>query len=223
MATDEAVEKIRSLGVTHIYDLRSNTEIQKMQVSDSKASVINWPGVERVSSPVFPEESYDPVSLAKRHAEYQDDSPKGMVNAYLTILKTGAPAYRTIMQHILEHPPPQNAFIIHCTAGKDRTGVLGALILSLCGVPDEVVADEYSLTEDGLGAWTEFLVSAILKQGATTEAGARRMVGARRDSMLDTLKMLQSEFGGAAGYFETECGFTKEEIEQIRSHLIVRD
>jgi len=70
-ATDEAVEKIKSLGVKHIFDLRSNPEIRQHQLSGRSAGVTNWPGVERVYVPVFPEDSYDPLSIATRHADYQ--------------------------------------------------------------------------------------------------------------------------------------------------------
>jgi hypothetical protein len=69
-ATEEDIAKIKSHGVTHIYDLRSNPEINKLQISGAAGVVTNWPGVERVYCPVFPEESYDPVSLAVRHADY---------------------------------------------------------------------------------------------------------------------------------------------------------
>jgi hypothetical protein len=71
-ATEEDIEKIKSLGITHIYDLRSDPEIKKLQISGSAGTVTDWPGVERVYCPVFPEESYDPVSLAVRHADYHE-------------------------------------------------------------------------------------------------------------------------------------------------------
>ncbi len=73
-ATSETVEKIRALGVKHIFDLRSYPEIQRHQVSGAASGVIDWPGVERIFCPVFPDDSYDPVSLAKRYADYQDES-----------------------------------------------------------------------------------------------------------------------------------------------------
>ena len=70
-ATDEAVEKIRSLGIRHIFDLRSNPEIKQLKISGTSMGVTDWPGVERVYVPVFPEDAYDPVSMATRHADYQ--------------------------------------------------------------------------------------------------------------------------------------------------------
>jgi len=71
--------------------------------------------------------------------------------------------------------------IIHCTAGKDRTGVICALILSLCGVPDNVVAYEYSLTEEGLAELKETLITHLMAHPALekNEKGALNMISAR--------------------------------------------
>jgi protein tyrosine/serine phosphatase len=71
--------------------------------------------------------------------------------------------------------------IIHCTAGKDRTGVICALILSLCGVPDDIIAYEYSLTEEGLAEFRETLIAHLLAHPALekNEKGALNMISAR--------------------------------------------
>ena len=74
LATDEAIAKIRGLGVTHIFDLRTNPEIAKFQVSDSTSPISNWPGIERIYNPVIPEEGFTPANMEARHAEYRDRS-----------------------------------------------------------------------------------------------------------------------------------------------------
>ena len=70
---------------------------------------------------------------------------------------------------------------MHCTAGKDRTGVLVALVLALVGVEDEVIAKEYALTEQGLAQWKELIVEYLLQDLAMHggREGAERMIGAR--------------------------------------------
>jgi len=221
-ATKEAIEKIKSLGINHIFDLRSEPEIQKLQVSEGSSGVVaSWPGVERTYCPVFPDDSYDPVSLAVRHANYFRGDAESMAQAYKAILEEGSKSYGLIIRHILEHPPPSNAFIVHCTAGKDRTGVLCALLLSLCGVADEVVAEEYALTELGLGTWLPQLVQMIVKHSDVSEEAARNMAGARKESMLTALKMVKDEYGGAEGYFKNKCGVTGEELDKIKTLLTV--
>lgn len=63
----------------------------------------------------------------------------------MIILKEGKKSYGRIFQHILENPTCP--FLVHCTAGKDRTGVFGMLLLKLVGVQDDVVAREYGITQ----------------------------------------------------------------------------
>lgn len=145
------------------------------------------------------------------------------MNAYRAILNQGATAYSRVIRHILDNPPPGNGMIVHCTAGKDRTGVFCALLLSLCGVDDDVVAKEYSLTELGLSDWMDQLVQRIIRQTGSDEESARRIAGARAESMLATLKMLRSEYDGAEGYFTKICGLSKEDLQKIRDYLIVDD
>jgi protein tyrosine/serine phosphatase len=145
-----------------------------------------------------------------------------MTRAYKAILEQGVKAYSKILRHILEHPPSgRNGLIMHCTAGKDRTGVLGAVILSLCRVEDEIIAEEYSLTEKGLGSWLEHLVQNVIHQLGADEDSARRMVGAKKENMIASLKMLSTDFGGAEGYLKNQCGFSGDEIERIKESLVV--
>jgi hypothetical protein len=71
--------------------------------------------------------------------------------------------------------------LLHCTAGKDRTGVICALVLSLCGVDDDVVAHEYSLTDIGLKSRHPEFLRHLIKEPALAgnPLGARRMIGSR--------------------------------------------
>jgi protein tyrosine/serine phosphatase len=74
--------------------------------------------------------------------------------------------------------------LVHCTAGKDRTGVIAALVLGLCGVDDDTVAHEYGLTDLGLRERREELVGHVsralgLGSDAEDRVKAENMVGAK--------------------------------------------
>lgn len=84
----------------------------------------------------------------------------GFVRAYRDIAQHAGPAYRKILEHVRDRP--DEPLIFHCTAGKDRTGVLAALILRLCGVDDDVIAWEYGITERGLGDWRRVIVERMI-------------------------------------------------------------
>lgn len=142
-----------------------------------------------------------------------------MVRAYKAILEHGADAYKSVVERILGEP--DSAVIVHCTAGKDRTGVLCALLLSLCGVEDAVLAEEYCLTELGLAPWMHLIVGAIMESAGSTQDAARRMAGARKESMLGFLEMLRGEYGGAEGYLRDLCGIGGEKLERLKGILVV--
>lgn len=158
---------------------------------------------------------------------------QGFVKAYSSILTSAADPnhpyapFATILNHLAS--PDPSPMLIHCTAGKDRTGIICALILSLCGVDDETVAQEYELTQLGLAARKDEFVAHLLKVAETLNIAsikgnpdaAERMFGARKDSMLATLAMVREEYGSVEGYVVDQCRVTPAAVEQIRKNLVV--
>ena len=175
-------------------------------------------------APVFPETATSPVDLAKRLAGYAEEGNAGFVRAYGEILENGRTggAYGVVFRHVLEMERGGEGFIVHCTGGKDRTGVVVALMMSVVGVGDEEVAEEYQLTEIGLREWVEEYVPAILQSGVwgDDEAKVRRALGARKEVMLEFLEMLREKWGGAEGYIRDGLGFREEEVERIKKNLM---
>lgn len=252
-----------TLGVKHIYDFRSAPEVKRLSASlpqfntsdapENPASVALQPeGVERHFTPVYEEEDYGPVNLARKLEWYtsaQSSSTKlpfayseGFVHAYRDIAThatrsdKGNPAYPTILRQIIDHP--EEPLVFHCTAGKDRTGVLAAVLLRLAGVDDDTIAWEYALTEPGLGSWRDLFIERISK-GGMGQAGAKsaevqevkpkmsreeaaRIVGSRAGNVKAFLRLvLDGEFGGVEKYLTDMCGLSKEDVEKLRRILVV--
>ncbi|CZR62857.1 related to protein-tyrosine phosphatase [Phialocephala subalpina] len=219
--TKDGVDTMKRLGITHIYDLRSIPEIERNKAA-GRGGIVEWEGCERVFVPVFKDQDYSPEALATRLQDYADGGPEGFTRAYTDILNNAPPSYKTILMHLANEP--EKPLIVHCTAGKDRTGVICALVLSLCGVDDEVVAHEYSLTEVGLTTeWKEAVLEHLSHNPALkgNPEGAKNLISAKAANMLATLKMINENFGGAEGYIINKCGLTKTDVEKIRKNLIV--
>ena len=66
-----------------------------------------------------------------------------MRDSYRSYVRHDTPRFRVLFAHLLEDCAP---LVIHCTAGKDRTGFACALILHALGVPDDLIAEDYLLT-----------------------------------------------------------------------------
>jgi protein tyrosine/serine phosphatase len=134
------------------------------------------------------------------------------------------------MLHIaFMNPDSPSACYIHCTTGNNRSGVFVGVILSLLGVTPEKIAEEYALSDVGLGPTRDAAVERLMKSPVFAGAGgggrarAERMVGARPESMLAMLEMVNKKWGSAEGYFKTMAGLTDEEIEKVRRVLVVRE
>jgi hypothetical protein len=126
--------------------------------------------------------------IRRRLSNYPFSKTQGFVQAYRAILEAGsaesnplAPFPKVLTHLASPDPNGPTPILVHCTAGKDRTGVLCALVLGLCGVDDETIAEEYALTDLGLRNRKGEFVEHLLKNPALAgnRAGVERMVGAR--------------------------------------------
>lgn len=120
---------------------------------------------------------------------------------------------------------PDSAFYIHCTTGNNRSGVFIGVILALLGVKQQHIAEEYALSEIGLRPTRDKVVARLMKSpvfagaGGGGKARAERMVGARPESMLAMLEMVNRKWGSAEGYVRDACGLTDEQVRKVKQVL----
>lgn len=171
--------------------------------------------------PVFATEDYGPEQIALRYKEYTRAGTEGFVKAYTDILTSGVSAYTKIFKHLaVSNPQP---CLYHCTAGKDRTGILTAILLLLAGVDEDVIAEEYSLTNQGLAHLRPLFIERLLKNPALqgNEAGVQNMVSSKKENMTASIEMIKTKFGGAEGYLRDYCQLSADEITSLRRNLVV--
>ena len=107
--------------------------------------------------------------------------------------------------------------VIHCVGGKDRTGLLTALLLDLAGVDAEVIAADYALSEERLrpreAAWL-----AAAENDADREQ-IRHISRTPAWVMLGVFKELDRRYGSIEGYLHS-AGVTDDDFERIRARLL---
>jgi len=109
------------------------------------------------------------------------------------------------------------AALFHCTAGKDRTGLIAALLLLNAGVSkDDVVAD-YAATETHGAGLLETLRQRALARGGDM-AQAERVLAAKPETMRATLDWLDETHGGATEYMRG-IGLPEAVVERLRVRL----
>ena len=107
--------------------------------------------------------------------------------------------------------------VVHCFAGKDRTGIIAALLLGVAGVPDEIVAADYAASGPGV----EALSAPWFAKADSDEVLAlrRRVVQAPHAAMAAVLAWLRADRGGADAYLR-DAGLTDAQLERLRVRLI---
>jgi len=133
---------------------------------------------------------------------------------YVDMLDKFQPEVLQIVQTMSE--APQGGVLFHCYAGKDRTGVTSMLLLSLAGVADEVIADDYSLSESGLQAMRE--QDYARAQDDERRAAVLHDYRCPPEAMLRALAHLHQTYGGAAAYLRT-IGLSDDAVENLRRRL----
>ena len=107
--------------------------------------------------------------------------------------------------------------LIHCLAGKDRTGIAVAMLLGLVGVSEADIAADYSLSVESLAA--ELAAALAAAPDDETRARLERGYDASAETMLATLAHLRARHGGAEAYL-TRAGLSGADSERLRARLL---
>ena len=168
---------------------------------------------------MFAEQDYGPDQVALRYKEYTRAGSDGFVQAYHDILLAAPQAYGKIFKHLaIQNVEP---CLVHCTAGKDRTGVLIALLFEVAGVSPEKTAEEYALTDLGLAELKPLFIERLIKNPTLdgNREGVQNMVSSKKENMEAAIKMIDRDFGGAEEYMRKKCGLSSADIDQIRKNI----
>ena len=107
--------------------------------------------------------------------------------------------------------------VVHCFAGKDRTGLVTALALRLAGVSHEAIGADYAASE---GPWGPRHEEWVAEAEESVEREMRRRQGlAPAGAMVDVLRDLEQRHGSVAGYLRS-AGLAEDELERVRARLV---
>lgn len=196
------------LGVVTVIDLRTAGEVAERVWRPPSG----WPGQLlhlplRDSTPVW--ESYDPEQLAGEGFA---------VVHYLETAQQGAAALREVLTVLAE--PGRLPAVFHCAAGKDRTGIVAAVLLTLLGVPAEVVAQDYALSEVATKQW-----EASIADGAPDDTQTawgyvpQAMLVAEARTMFGFLARIGKLYGSIEK-FASAIGVADVTVQRLRDALL---
>ena len=109
--------------------------------------------------------------------------------------------------------------VLHCTAGKDRTGVSTAFLLSILGVSRDVIEADYLLTNLDTERQADFIERNVGYPEGYDREKMISIAGVPKDSMKVFLDGMESKWGSAVEYLQ-KIGVTQEQMEAIRTNFL---
>ena len=192
-----------ALGVKAVYDLRRPGEIARfpgprghVHLEVASGDLAGWPA----------------ASLRTRR-----DGEEWLAADYRSMLAAAAPAFGRLFTHLAADG--ELPAVVHCLAGKDRTGMAVALLLTALGADRGTVLDDYELTSDCHAARVPEVVEVLARLGIARPA-AEGIMSTPRWAMEQALRELEQAHGGIARYLLGPGGMTPRALDALRASLI---
>lgn len=218
--TDADLEKVAALNIRLLCDLRAAdertrepnrwppslaTEALNGMESDELAAVRFFGWRQRIADPAF--------DAAAAH--------RWILHAYCEMPHLFAGLITSLFTRLSAQESP--ATLIHCTAGKDRTGFVCAILLCALGVSRDDIFENYLITRQRRPP--ESLLQALIGKEidslpATTRAALMTMADVREDFLGTAFACIEKHFGGVDAYLETACALPQKNRETLRNRLL---
>lgn len=199
--TDADLTLLSQLPLTTVIDLRGRMECER-----EPSRFLQRPGVS-----VHNVEVWSHIEAAGQRPQDRFD----ITSFYLAALDHAGPAFANATRLVAESP---GTSLFHCSAGKDRTGLLAALLLEAVGVDRATVLEDFALTEDRIGPLRQRLLDQAEKDGLP-RSEFNRLLGATPDLMEPALAHLDSRHGGAVMYLE-RAGVSADTLTALEAKLV---
>ena len=201
--TEPDIEVLRGLGVRSALDFRGREE-----------RVEALCGIKEIAVHSLPIEPTVVAALRAMRAEGKPLSPAAAVevmrDSYRNYVQHNTPRFRALFGHLLEDREP---LVIHCTAGKDRTGFACALILHALGVSDDIIAEDYLLTNQ------------FYRRDASSSTDlpddVRQVLGSVQMPFLAAaFEAIDADYGNLENYFAAGLGVGATERAELKARYL---
>jgi protein-tyrosine phosphatase len=196
------IDIVRSLGLRSAFDFRGRDE-----------RVLAACGVEEITVHSLPIEPTVVASLRARLAAgalSANDALEIMRESYRNYVRHNTDSFRALFAHLLDDRAP---LVIHCTAGKDRTGFACALVLHALGVAEAVIAEDYLLTNR--------FYRRDPSSASDLPDDVRQAIGSVDTSFLAAgFDAVRTDYGDLESYFRDGLGLGESERAALRESYL---
>lgn len=201
--TDKEIKFLKDYGIKVIIDLRNDLELMKKPnvLRDNKDFIY-------YSIPFLNETR---MEENKSQKPSQDLSERSLLDIYIEIFDDHKMQIKEFFNIILNHL--EDGILFHCSAGKDRTGTLTALLLTIAGV------DRLDILADYEVSYT-FLLPRLRKLQSLFPNLPMHIMVSEADCLDNALNHIVREYCSIENYLLKEIGLTAEEIKKIKTKLV---
>jgi protein-tyrosine phosphatase len=206
------LDKLRSFNIRTVIDLRAPGELGKRFRSVDHADKLRFP----LDFQKTTRERLRPVIYKKDAENIIADISNEL---YLEILDASAPVFRQVMELLAS--PGRSPVLIHCHAGKDRTGIIIALILMAMGVDRELIINDFMKSNEALMPFfkTRFIIRKIFSFGFFPYRNMVFAVEVKKRNIESVLDRVDFHYGGIEGYLRF-AGFDISSLQKVRDIMI---
>ncbi len=208
--TPDDLQQLRQRRVTRALDFRG--------VQESAAAAYDVPGITRHALSIEPTVAQRMQDLVTRGQGLDEPTTVGLMeDLYRHVVRQHRPQMAAFFQHVLE---ADDALVFHCTAGKDRTGIAAALLLSALGVPRSVVLHDFMLTNR---VFRPPALHPTAPASAVPPAALAALWSVRPSYLQAAFDTIDSEAGGLPAYLHDALGLGPQRLQDLAHKLLVPD
>lgn len=200
------LELVRSLGLRTVVDLRTFSELH-----ERGSFPADQLGVAYHHLPIL-ESIWEPDSFGP-----SDSAGQFLASRYAEMLTVGGPSIAAIVELLAD--PASYPLVFHCAAGKDRTGVLAAVVLDVLGVADDDIVHDYALSRLGMDRMVEWLRANLPDAVEAMASQPEAFLEAPPAAMELLLAAVRFDHRSVVGYLAT-LGVTDDTVERVRDNLL---
>jgi protein-tyrosine phosphatase len=196
------IEVVRGLGVRSAFDFRGHEERAAAVCAVKEIAVHSLPIEPTVVAALRARLAAGSLSAA--------DALEIMRESYRNYVRLNTHSFRALFGHLLADRAP---LVIHCTAGKDRTGFACALVLHALGVAEDVIAEDYLLTNR--------FYRRDPSSGTDLPEDVRQAIGSVEASFLAAgFEAVQADYGDLEDYLKEGLGLGPQERTELRARYL---
>lgn len=207
---------LEAMGIRIIIDLRSSFEQQRQSYE--------WPAGRKVAAPLAEDGAVAAIFARFQAGSLSDGDVEDWWN--LTGVYDIPARHRDSLHHIfitLLEAGAEEGVLYHCTGGKDRTGIVSALVLDALGVTREAIFEDFLLTNAGARARAaEFVQWMEQATGhALSPEAAYWLAGVKEQWLEEFFRRLADRYGSTAGYLRDELQVGAGDLAVLRGRYLV--